>query len=153
MSLQIDLIESSFAQICDRKSEFTDFFYSTLFADYPQVQPLFANTPMQDQGKKLFTSLVLVVNNLTQPQVLGDTLQAMGTRHVQYGTLPEYYPMVGSTLLKTLAFMLQDTWSTELAAAWSDAYAAITKIMLSAADPSSARLQDDEAAAGGTSVQ
>jgi hemoglobin-like flavoprotein len=108
---------------------------------------------MEDQGKKLFASLVLVVNNLTQPQVLVDALQALGNRHIQYGTLPEYYPMVGSTLLKTLGFILQDTWSTELAAAWSDAYAAITKIMLSAANPSSARLQDDEAVAGGTSEQ
>lgn len=134
MSLNTELLESSFAQIRDRSPEFTDYFYSTLFKDYPQVQPLFANTHMHEQGKKLFASLVLVVDNLTQPDALAGPLKGLGTRHVQYGILPEHYPMVGSSLLKSLAFILQDEWSPTLEQAWSEAYAAVTEIMLDGAD-------------------
>jgi len=53
-----------------------------LFTDYPEVQPLFANTHMEKQGKQLFQSLVFTVNNLRKPDALSD---ALGTRHVQYG--------------------------------------------------------------------
>ncbi|WP_299409471.1 globin domain-containing protein [Acaryochloris sp. IP29b_bin.148] len=110
-----------FAQIRDRSTEFTDYFYNTLFANYPQVQPLFANTYMQSQAKKLFASLVLVVDNLTKPGVLGDALTGLGARHVQYGILPEHYPIVGGTLLKTFAFTLQEQWPPELEDTWTDA--------------------------------
>lgn len=141
MSLNTELLESSFAQIRDRSTEFTDHFYNTLFADYPQVQPLFAHTHMQSQAKKLFASLELVVDHLTQPGVLGEALTGLGARHVQYGILPEHYPMVGSTLLKTLAFTLQERWSPELETAWTHAYGAVTEMMLEGANYSPDVLQ------------
>ncbi|WP_299489029.1 globin family protein [Acaryochloris sp. IP29b_bin.137] len=141
MSLDTELLASSFAQIRDRSTEFTDYFYSTLFADYPQVQPLFANTPMQSQAKKLFASLVLVVENLTNPDQLGDALTGLGARHVQYGILPEHYPMVGNTLLKTFAYLLQERWTPELEASWTNAYGAVTELMLAGANYSPEVLQ------------
>lgn len=141
MSLDTELLKSSFAQIRDRSAEFTDYFYSTLFADYPQVQPLFANTHMQSQAKKLFASLGLVVDNLTKPDLLGEALTGLGARHVQYGILPEHYPMVGNTLLKTLAYTLQERWTPELESAWAKAYEAMTEIMLAGASYSPKVLQ------------
>ena len=141
MGLKTDLLASSFDQVRDRSTEFTDHFYGTLFADYPQVKPLFANTHMQSQAKKLFASLVLVVDNLTQPGVLEDALTGLGARHVQYGILPEHYPMVGGTLLKTFAHTLQERWTPELEAAWTEAYGAVTEIMLVGANYSPDVLQ------------
>ena len=134
MVLKVDLLETSLAQLSDRKTEFTDYFYSTLFSDYPQVQPLFKNTSMNEQAKKLFASLVLIVNNLKKPQALTATLKDLGTRHIEYGVFPEHYPMVGSTLLKSMSATLKDRWTPELAAVWTEAYSAITKIILDEAD-------------------
>lgn len=85
MSLNVELLESSFSQIRVQETEFMTYFYTTLFADYPQVKPLFANTIMQKQAKQLFKSLVFVIENLRYPDVLTKTLKDLGTRHIQYG--------------------------------------------------------------------
>ncbi len=134
MALPAELLENSFAQIRDRQTEFTNYFYSTLFADYPQVQPLFAHTQMDEQPKKLFASLVLVVDNLSQPNVLSQSLKGLGARHMKYGVLPEHYPLVGGTLLKSMQFILKDDWTPEVQKAWTEAYSAIAEIMLEGAD-------------------
>jgi hemoglobin-like flavoprotein len=130
MSLNIELLKSSFAPIREREVEFTTHFYSNLFEDYPEVKSLFANTHMEKQAKQLFRSLVLVVDNLHRPDLLAMTLQSLGTRHVQYGVLPEHYPMVGNTLLKTLSLCLDKEWTPSLEESWSDAYTVITRSML-----------------------
>ena len=134
MTLQTDLLTTSFAQLRDRDTEFTQAFYSTLFANYPQVQPLFKATQMDEQARKLFASLVLVVNNLTKPETLTPALQGLGTRHIQYGVLPEHYPMVGQTLLNAMAKTLEEQWTSDVEAAWTEAYSAIAAIMLEGAD-------------------
>ena len=134
MSLQIDLLTDSFALLGDRQAEFSNSFYQNLFADYPQVQPLFTHTDMKEQANKLFASLVLVVENLTNPDVLSPVLTALGTRHIKYGVLPEHYPMVGGTLLKSMAITLEELWTDDMAKAWTEAYQAIVKIMLDGAE-------------------
>jgi hemoglobin-like flavoprotein len=137
MTLNVDLLEQSFAQVRDCGEAFSSQFYATLFADYPAAKPLFANTHLENQGKKLFASLVLVVDSLRRPEALSEALKGLGTRHVSYGALPEHYPLVGNTLLKTLEQFLGASWTPELKQAWADAYGAVTTLMLEGADYSS----------------
>ncbi|MGR3277154.1 globin family protein [Acaryochloris marina NIES-2412] len=138
--LQVELLENSFAQVKPVATEFADRFYDNLFTDYPAAKPLFANTDIKQQSKKLLQSLVLVVENLRKPEVLGDALQGLGARHVQYGALPEHYPLVGNTLLKTFEQFLGSAWTDDVKQAWIDAYGAISTIMLDGADYSEAAL-------------
>jgi len=134
MSLNIDLLEQSFEQIKPQANAFVSHFYSTLFTDYPDAKGLFAHTNMTKQEEMLLSSLVLVVENLRNPDVLIETLKGLGTRHVRYGALPEHYPLVGMSLLKTFEFFLQDDWTPALKQAWVDGYAAITTLMLEGAE-------------------
>jgi hemoglobin-like flavoprotein len=135
MTLNVDLLERSFELVRERGSEFSAKFYETLFADYPAVKPLFANTHLEAQGSKLFASLVLVAENLRTPDVLSSALKGLGTRHVQYGVLPQHYPLVGSALLKTFATVLgAAAWTPEIKQAWMDAYGAVAQLMLEGAD-------------------
>lgn len=134
MSLNVELLQSSFSRIKEQEAEFTTHFYGNLFADYPELKPLFANTPMEEQAGKLFKSLVLVVENLRSPDVLTNTLQGLGTRHIRYGVLPEHYPMVGRTLLKSFSLCLNNAWTLNMEQAWSEAYVAVAQLMLSGAD-------------------
>jgi hemoglobin-like flavoprotein len=131
MSLNVELLESSFLPIKAQETEFTNYFYTQLLTEYPEVKPLFAHTNMEKQGKQLFKSLVLVVDNLRSPEVLSNLLKGLGTRHVKYGVLPNHYPMVGGALLNTLATCLADAWAPEIEQAWTEAYTAITQLMLS----------------------
>ncbi len=114
MSLNVELLETSFAQVVHQSSKFTETFYTQLFADYPEVQPLFANTDMEAQGKKLFQSLALVINNLRHSDVVSNALKGLGTQHMQYGVLPQHYPMVGSSLLKAEVLDMQETHRSPL---------------------------------------
>ena len=139
--LQVELLEQSFEKIRPQTNEFADSFYKNLFTDYPAAKSLFANTDMATQSHKLLMSLVFVVENLRNSDALTETLKGLGTRHVQYGALPEHYPLVGNSLLKTFEQYLGDDWTDEVKQAWLDAYWVITKIMLQGADYSSESVQ------------
>ena len=88
MTLNTDLLRNSFELLEQQKIEFSNLFYKNLFADYPKVKPLFAHTDMNEQPKKIFASLVLVVENLSKPDILINALLGLGTRHVKYGVFP-----------------------------------------------------------------
>ncbi|MDV2997509.1 MAG: Bacterial hemoglobin [Chroococcidiopsis sp. SAG 2025] len=140
MALSVELLESSFAQIKANSSEVTKQFYTVLFTNYPEVQPLFANTNMEKQRKQLFQSLVFTVNNLHKPDVLSGALRGLGTRHIQYGVLPQHYPMVGSSLLKAFELSLGSAWTPDVQQAWIEAYEVVAQLMLEGADYSPERL-------------
>jgi hemoglobin-like flavoprotein/uncharacterized protein YjbI with pentapeptide repeats len=130
MTLNIALLEQSFERIKPRADEFVASFYENLFAAHPEVRPLFANTEMEKQQKKLLNALVLVVENLRNPDALGEVLNLLGTRHIGYGAIPQHYSAVGQALLLSFEQYLQEDWTPELKKAWTDAYGAITAQML-----------------------
>jgi nitric oxide dioxygenase len=140
-ALQVELLENSFEKVKPQASEFVESFYDNLFTDYPAAQPLFAHSNMKEQGNKLLMSLVFVVENLRKPGALTETLKGLGARHVKYGALPEHYPLVGNTLLKTFKQYLGDDWTPETQQAWIDAYGVITEVMLEGADYAQEQVQ------------
>ena len=78
MSLNVELLEQSFEKIKPCADEFATSFYENLFQLYPEVKPLFANTEMAKQQKKLINALVLVVENLRSPEALGASSKRTG---------------------------------------------------------------------------
>jgi hemoglobin-like flavoprotein len=130
MTLQIELLETSFQAIAPRGEAFVTAFYERLFTNYPQTRAFFASTNMKEQRKKLLGALILVIQNLRKPEVLTSALQGLGQRHVNYGVQPEHYPIVGTILLETFAELLGDNWTPEYHDAWVQAYEAICSIML-----------------------
>ena len=133
MSLNVELLEQSFEQIKPRADEFAASFYEKLFTIHPEFKPLFANIDMAKQQKKLINALVLVVENLRSPEALGPVLNALGGRHIGYGVIPKYYGPVGDALLSAFEQCLQQDWTPEVKLAWTDAYRAITALMLKCA--------------------
>ena len=140
MSLKVEVLEQSFELIKPNADEFVASFYDNLFTANPEAKPLFETTNMAAQKKKLLNSLVLVVENLREPEMLDSSLRGLGARHVQYGALPEHYPLVGGALLTTFEQYLQEKWTPEVKQAWVDAYGAISEIMLDGADYSEAEI-------------
>lgn len=137
MALNVEVLEKSFALIEPKGEQFVQRFYDRLFMDYPQVKPMFANTSMAEQQKKLLASLKLVISNLRSPEKLTAALEDLGRRHVGYGVQPEHYDAVGQTLLLTLAEFAGAGWTPEVAGAWKEAYQAIRTIMLQGAGSAS----------------
>lgn len=133
MGLNVELLETSFAAVAPQGQQLVETFYRNLFADYPSVKPLFAQTNIREQQKKLLGSLKLVVENLRRPEVLTPTLEKMGAEHVAYGAQEAHYPAVGATLLKSLRQTAGPAWNDELEQAWAEAYQAVSAIMLQGA--------------------
>ena len=140
MSLKVEILEQSFESIKPNADEFVASFYDNLFTANPEAKPLFDHTNMATQKKKLLNSLVLVVENLREPEMLDSSLRGLGARHVKYGALPEHYPLVGGALLTTFEQYLQEKWTPEVKQAWIDAYGAISEMMLDGADYSEAEI-------------
>jgi hemoglobin-like flavoprotein len=126
----IDLVEDSFEQIKQHKAEFSEAFYTRLFADYPELQPLFSNTNVDRQGAKLYAALVLLVENLRHPAELERVLLPLGEKHIGYGATPEAFPKVGATIVATLREFLGDAWSPQLHDAWAETLQVVTRTML-----------------------
>ena len=133
MSLNVEILEQSFEKVKPHANEFTASFYDNLFVVSPEVMPLFAKTDMVTQQKKLLNSLVLVVENLRNPDALAPVLNALGARHISYGAIPQYYEPVGEALLMTFAQYLQEDFTPEVKQAWLDAFTEIANLMLKGA--------------------
>lgn len=133
MALDVDLLERSFARVKPRADEFAAAFYDDLFSRAPGTRALFTGVDMEEQRKKLMDSLVLVIENLENPDVLTGALRRLGQRHSGYGVRPEDYASVGAALLATFERQLGAEWTPAVRQAWTDAYGVIAGIMQPAA--------------------
>lgn len=129
MSLNIALIQDSFAKAKPAALDIADRFYEHLWTDYPDIKPLFATTDMDGQKKALVNALTYVVDHLNAPDKLTSYLKGMGARHVDYGARDEHYAWVGHALLKTFEEAFGRLWNQDLADNWSKAYATIAQLM------------------------
>ncbi len=130
MSLNPELLRSSFDLVIERQPAITPRFYELLFERYPQVRPLFGGNSGRAQQEMLQQALVSVVDHLEDAAWLAATLGKLGAGHVQYGVTREMFDWVGDALLSTLAEIADEAWSAEVANAWQDAYAAVRDLML-----------------------
>ncbi|MCC3528435.1 MAG: pentapeptide repeat-containing protein [Microcoleus sp. PH2017_22_RUC_O_B] len=135
--LAVDVLESSFEKIKPRADELVASFYKNLFIAHAEFKPLFANFDLEKQQKKLINALVLVVENLRSPEALVPVLNALGGRQIGYGVIPKYYGPVGDALLMAFEQHLQEDWTPEVKLAWTDAYRAITGLILKGAGANS----------------
>jgi nitric oxide dioxygenase len=126
---QVKLVQQSFAQVAPIADTAAGIFYDRLFATAPAVKALF-HGDMAEQRRKLMATLAVVVNGLGEIEVVLPAASALAKRHVGYGVKPEHYDSVGAALLWTLERGLGASWTSEIAAAWSAAYATLAGFMI-----------------------
>ncbi len=131
-TLDVTALRESFELVAERAPNLTHRFYEILFDRHPEVRPLFGSA-MARQEQMLTRALVAVIEHLENPTWLGDSLRALGAKHVDYGVTEEMYPWVGEALLATLAEVAGSDWSPRLERAWTDAYGAIASLMMEGA--------------------
>lgn len=94
------------------------------------MKPLFANSDMKEQGKKLMMMMIgTAVKGLDSLGELVPAVQALGKRHVGYGVKAEHYDTVGSALLDTLEKGLGDDFTAEAKEAWTITYTTLATVM------------------------
>jgi methyl-accepting chemotaxis protein len=132
MSLDLEALETSFDLVAPRGDELMDEFYARLFAAAPAVRPLFP-ADLKKQKSMLLGALVLLRKSLRNLDAIVPTLRNLGARHVAYGARPEHYPVVGATLIASLAAVAGDAWKPEHESAWGAAFEVVAATMLEGA--------------------
>ena len=130
--LEVALLEETFAALAPQGEALVARFYEELFARFPEVRPMFANTDPAQQQKKLLAALQLVVNSLRRPAQLRKTLLGLGAKHHAYGAKEEHYMAVAETLLDVMEEFAGDLWTDEVEDAWRNALNTVAATMLSA---------------------
>ena len=133
MQLDIDNLEQSFDLIAPRGDDLIAEFYERLFTAAPAVRPLFP-TDMTRQRTMLLGALVLLRKSLRDLDRIVPTLRELGARHVAYGAKPEHYPVVGETLIASMAAIAGDAWRDEYEQAWTTAFGLVASVMIDGAE-------------------
>ncbi|MBN9263922.1 MAG: hemin receptor [Hyphomicrobium sp.] len=134
---QIDLVQSSLAKVVPIAETAASLFYGRLFEVAPEVKPLFRGD-MKEQGRKLMTTLAVVVNGLKAPDTILPAAKALAVKHVGYGVTAEHYVPVGAALIWTLEQGLGDDFTPETRDAWLAAYTLLSGVMIEEAYPKAA---------------
>lgn len=130
-----ETLRSSFA-VVERRAEFAvKYFYSHLFRHNPDMRGLFPldfPEDMERQRDRLFAALTHVVERLEDP-ALPEYLRDLGRDHRKYLAEPDHYAAVGASLIAAFAVVSGSAWTAEVEKTWSEAYTAITNLMLQGA--------------------
>jgi nitric oxide dioxygenase len=129
---QVKLVQQSFSNVAPISEQAAVIFYDRLFEVAPSVRAMFP-ADMTEQRKKLMATLAVVVGGLSNLEAVLPAASALAKRHVSYGAKPEHYPVVGGALLWTLEKGLGETWTPDVASAWTAAYGTLSGYMISEA--------------------
>ena len=127
------LVRKNFAQIDAQSGIASLIFYRNLFNLDPSLQPLF-HTSIELQGRKLMEALEFTLATLDKPAELVPVLEAMGRRHVTYGTRDEHYTTMVEAMMRTLEEVLGPEFTSESETAWRIAFGFICDVMIRGAD-------------------
>ncbi len=129
----VDAVRSTFAIVAAAGDAVPGYFYGQLFARSPRLRSLFPPA-MDHQRDRLVGALVRIVESLTTPDEMATYLAQLGRDHRKYGVDPAMYEAVGAALLATLRRFAGPAFTPDAEQAWTDAYAAISTLMIQAAD-------------------
>jgi len=126
---QKTLVQESWEKVKPISETAAELFYTKLFELDPGVKPMFAESDMKEQGKKLMLMIGTAVKGLDTLGELVPAVQKLGKRHVDYGVKAEHYDTVGAALLDTLAKGLGDDFTDEAKEAWTITYTTLATVM------------------------
>jgi hemoglobin-like flavoprotein len=129
---QIDLVQSTFAQVALVSDDVASMFYWRLFTLDPDLRAMFRGD-MKEQGRKLMAMLSSVVRSLRNLDTIVPGIQALGARHAGYSIRDEHYETVAIALLWTFEQALGHGFTDDVRDAWTSAYTLLADTMKSAA--------------------
>src|SRR5512135_84928 len=107
-------------------------FYTRLFQADPALQNLF-NQRHQERGEQqraLAGALHAYAAHVDNISALHAALTRIAHKHASVGVKPEQYPLVGHHLLTAIQEELGSAATTEVIAAWTEAYQALATILI-----------------------
>jgi hemoglobin-like flavoprotein len=126
---QKDLVQTSWLKVEPIADTAASLFYGRLFEIDPTTRPLFNQTDMAEQRKKLMQVIGIAVRGLDRPEETLAVVAELGKRHSGYGVTDEHYDSVGEALLWTLEKGLGDQFTPAVKDAWATVYGLLANTM------------------------
>lgn len=110
----------------------TDYFYSRMFANNPELKDIF-NMSNQHTGRQkvaLFEAIIAYAKNIDNLSVLKHAVERIAQKHTSFHIKPEHYDIVGHHLIETLRELLREQFTAEVEEAWDNAYGVLANIFI-----------------------
>ena len=130
-SHQVSLVQQTFEKAAALGEKVAEIFYAELFAIDPSLRRMF-KSDMREQGRKLLTTLALVVRSLHAPEKILQPAKNLAVKHIDYGVKPEHYTAVGNAAAHARQGLGTD-FAPEVRTAWVEAFRLLSGVMKEAA--------------------
>jgi len=125
----VEIVKATAAPVAANAEAITTRMYEILFANHPEVKPMFENAD-SDQHKKLAAAVSAYAANIDNLGALSKAVEKMAATHVKVAVKPEHYPIVGVSLLSAIKDVLGDAATDEVIEAWKEAYFFLADILI-----------------------
>ncbi|GAO42546.1 globin domain-containing protein [Flavihumibacter petaseus] len=125
----IRLVQQTWVTVIPVSQTLGEAFYRKLFTAEPLVKHLF-KTDIKEQACKLTQMFTHIISHLDRLEDVRGDLHRLGQRHNQYKVKPEYYAIVGESLIATLEQQLGEKWTGATKAAWIDFLTIVFEAMM-----------------------
>lgn len=137
---QVELVQSSFADVLPIADVAGMLFYERIFTLAPEARALFGDD-IALQASRTMAAVKTAVDGLDDIDHVAPFLVRLGARHVRYGVHPEHFDLVGAALLWTLEQGLGEAFTPEVREAWEATFGVIARTMLIGMEQASAQLE------------
>lgn len=122
----LSVVQATAPVVAAHADQITAHFYPRMFNAHPELLRVFnqGNQATGEQSKALAGSVVAYAVQLIDPEApsFDHVMRRIAYKHVSLGIRPEQYTIVGEHLLASVAEVLGDAVTPDVAAAWSEVY-------------------------------
>lgn len=129
---EIKLVKDTVPLLEAGGSAITDHFYHRMFTHNPDLKDIF-NMSNQRTGRQkvaLFETILAYAKNLDNVSVLKQAVERIAHKHTSMHIKAEHYKIVGTNLIETLRELLLEQFTSEVEAAWVNAYGVLASIFI-----------------------
>jgi hemoglobin-like flavoprotein len=128
---QVQSVKASFQALTPQRNRLAGIFFAQLFVREPSLRPVFRGD-LRAHGAELFEGLAAIVDSLDRLYPIVPALEWLGVQSARRGVGERHYEAVLEAMLAAFRDGLGDGFTAELEAAWREAAASVSAIMVRA---------------------
>lgn len=118
--MRADLITQSLELAAARAPDLTPLVYERLFAERPELTPMFGANPRLVQGEMLARALETILDFIGDRAYAANLVEAEAAAHATYEVPPDLFVHFFGVIADTLRALIGADWTGEMEAAWRD---------------------------------
>lgn len=122
--MRAQLIEQSLELAAERCEDMTPLVYANLFADHPEMEPLFWNDKTWAVRGEMLAQVFSAILDFVGDRLYAQTLiQTEVVSHAGYDVPAEVFGVFFGTVARTVRQVIGERWTPEIDAAWASTLA------------------------------